>query len=85
MSTTTGTAPESHATESSRSMRRRLGGSAMRVNDEDGVDVGGQHLDVGGLARVAARDGTGALEHGFDERGVEVVGDEHGHPVADSG
>ena len=29
VSTTTGTAPESHATESSRSMRRRLGGSTI--------------------------------------------------------
>ena len=29
MSSTTGTAPESHATESSRSRRRRLGGSAI--------------------------------------------------------
>ena len=29
MSTTTGAAPESHASESSRSMRRRLGGSAI--------------------------------------------------------
>ncbi len=56
------------------------------MNDEHRVDVGGQHLDVGGLPWVAPRDGALALEHGFDERGIEVVaGRQYRHPVADGG
>jgi hypothetical protein len=54
------------------------------VNDKHRIYIGGQHLDVGGLSRIAARDGALALEHGFDEWSIEVVGDKHSHPVADS-
>ena len=72
------------AAESSRSMRRRLGGLGDRMNDEHGVDVGGQHLDVGGLPGIAARDGARALSSTASMSGrIEVLGDQHGHPVAD--
>ena len=54
MSSTTGCAPESNASTSSRSSRRWLGGVADRVDEEHDVDVGGERV---GLEAVALERG----------------------------
>ena len=59
-----------------------VGRLGNRMDHEHGVDVGGQDLDVRGLARVATRDGARAFEHRLDERDVELVVRRDGHPVA---
>jgi hypothetical protein len=55
------------------------------VDDEHRVDVRGQDLGLRGLSGVAARDRARALEHGLDDRNVEVVGGQDCYPVADGG
>ena len=74
VSTTTGSAPLSNASTSSRSSRRWFGGVAERVGEEDDVDVGGERvgLGAGALERRPADERRPARQHVVDA--LAVVG-----------